>query len=538
MVALYPIQYSKNENLLHNKPVTLVQVINMAGAYGPRKFTPQILYMQIVAPRLKYVAESYQDYTTQYMIDTPMCGAFLEMGLGKTVSTLTAIDQLFFRHFDVGRVLVVAPKLVARDTWPQEIEKWDHLHRLTYSCIVGDEKKRIKALNTKAHIHIINYDNICWLIAQLGGWWPYDMVIFDESSRLKNHASKRFKAIKEVMPFVERCVLLTGTPMGNGYIDLWAQLYLLDQGERLGVNITTYRNNYFIRSYSGWGYTIRGKKYAKAITDAIGDICVSMKQKDYLSLPDRVERTLRIRMPDTLRQQYKQFERERVLEMVEKEDRITAVNAAVLTNKLLQFANGAVYYDVVQGWDEVKEKAIIKRETHEIHDLKIEALTEILESSTGHPVLCAYQFESDKERIKKYLGKYAPVFIDDDKNFVKKWNSGEISFGCAHPASAGHGLNLQAGGHIIVFFGHNWSSELRKQFIARLERKGQTESVIVTDIIIGDTMDERVIARQKEKESDEDFLMDQVRALIAEHGGAKGSRLLQSIPEKPKYDFL
>jgi SNF2 family DNA or RNA helicase len=495
--------------------------------------------MQITAPRYHYVPEHYQEYTTQYIIENLKCGAFLEMGLGKTVSTLTAIDQLFFRHFDLNRVLVVAPKLVARDTWPQEIEKWEHLHRLTYSCLVHkDEKKRIKALNTKAHIHIINYDNLCWLIAQLGGWWPYDMVIFDESSRLKNHASKRFKAIKEVMPFTERVVLLTGTPMGNGYIDLWSQIYLLDKGHRLGVNISTYRNDFFKKAYSGWGYTIRGKKYAKVITDRIADICVSMKQKDYLSLPDRIERSLRVRMPDTLLQQYKQFEKERVLEMVEKEERITAVNAAVLTNKLLQFANGAVYYDVVEGVDELTGKAKIRRETHEIHDLKIEALAEILESANGHSVLCAYQFESDKQRIKKYLSRYAPVFIDDERNFVKNWNAGEIDFGCAHPASAGHGLNLQAGGHIIVFFGHNWSSELRKQFIARLERKGQTESVIVTDIILAGTIDERVIERQKEKESDEDFLLEQVRALIAEHGGSKANRLLASIPDKPKYSFL
>jgi SNF2 family DNA or RNA helicase len=226
------------------------------------------------------------------------------------------------------------------------------------------------------------------------------------------------------------------------------------------------------------------------------------------------------------------------LEMVEKEERITAVNAAVLTNKLLQFANGAVYYDVVEGVDELTGKAKIRRETHEIHDLKIEALAEILESANGHSVLCAYQFESDKQRIKKYLSRYAPVFIDDERNFVKNWNAGEIDFGCAHPASAGHGLNLQAGGHIIVFFGHNWSSELRKQFIARLERKGQTESVIVTDIILAGTIDERVIERQKEKESDEDFLLEQVRALIAEHGGSKANRLLASIPDKPKYSFL
>lgn len=479
--------------------------------------------MQTAPTRYRYVPEQYQDYTTKYIIDNMKCGAFLEMGLGKTVSTLTAIDHLFFKYFDVSCVLVVAPKLVARDTWPQEIDKWEHLHRLTYSVIMGTEPQRVKALNSNVNIQIVNYDNLCWLIAQLGGWWPYDMVVFDESSRLKNHASKRFKAIKEVMPFTERVVLLTGTPMGNGYIDLWSQIYLLDKGERLGLNISSYRNEFFLRGYNGWGYKIRGKKYAKAITDRIADICVSMKQKDYLSLPDRIERTLRVRMPDSLREQYKQFERDRVLEMVEQEERITAVNAAVLTNKLLQFANGAVYYDKQKNY-------------HDIHDLKIEALAEILESANGHSVLCAYQFESDKIRIKQHLKQYKPVFIDQEKDFVRKWNAGEISFGCAHPASAGHGLNLQAGGHIIVFFGHNWSSELRKQFIARLERKGQTESVIVTDIILAGTMDEKVIARQKDKEADEDFLLEQVRALISEHAGARGKRLIESV--KPKWDFL
>lgn len=474
----------------------------------------------IMPDRQIYVPEIYQDYTTKYIIDTPRCGAFLEMGLGKTVSTLTAIDLLYHRYFDVKKVLVLAPKLVARETWPAEIEKWDHLQRLTYSCVTGTEPQRIRALNKDALIYICNYDNLPWLTAALGGWWPFDMVVADESSRLKTHNSKRVKALKEKRPFIDRFVLLTGTPMGNGYLDLWSPMWFLDEGERLGINISTYRNNHFIRSYNGWGYTLRSEKEGERISAAISDICVSMRQKDYLSLPDRVERSYMLHMPDDLKATYKKFERERVMEMVESEDKITAVNAAVLTNKLLQFANGAVY-------DKDKQY-------HVVHDIKIEALAEIMESSTGHPVLVAYQFQSDKERILKALAAYDPVALDTKnenraKETIAKWNRGQIPLMLAHPQSAGLGLNLQAGGHIIVFFGHTWSNELRKQFIARLERKGQHFSVVVTDLVISGTMDERVLRRQKEKESDEAFLMEQVAALIEEYAGttAKGKRLIE-----------
>jgi SNF2 family DNA or RNA helicase len=470
--------------------------------------------------KTKYVAEPYQEYITQYLLDNNFCGEFVEMGLGKTVSTLTAIDQLFFRHFDAHKVLVIAPLLVAQDTWPDEIDKWDHLHRLKYVRVLGDPKQRIAALKQEVHIYLINYDNLAWLVAHMGGYWDFDIVVCDESSRLKSHSSKRFKALREIMPFVERCWLLTGTPMGNGYIDLWSQLYLLDKGKRLGKNISTYRNSYFNKKFMGWGYELKSKKHATAISEAIADICVSMRQKDYLNLPDRLERVLKLKMTPDLKTLYKKFEREKVLELMdllESGEKITAINAAVLTNKLLQFANGAVY-DADKNY-------------HEIHDIKIEALREILESSTGHPVLVAYQFISDKDRILKHLAAFKPEVIGAH-DFTKRWNAGEIPFALAHPASAGHGLNLQAGGHIVVFFGHTWSSELRKQFIARLERKGQQCSVIVTDLVLDETMDLRVLQRQGEKVADEDYLLSQVKALIHEYGGGK------LLNDTPKYDFL
>lgn len=449
---------------------------------------------------MKFIAEPYQQYMHRYQIDNPFCGTFAEMGLGKTVTTLNTISTLI--KYEVSKVLVVAPLLVADSVWTDEIEKWDHLRHLTTSKILGDPQDRMAGMPryTDADIYLINYDNLPWLIKQLSGHrWPFDMVVLDESSRVKNHDSLRFTALTIALPYIKRLVLLSGTPMGNGYHDLWSQLYLLDQGKRLGVNISTYRKQYFERNYSGWGYKLRDPKFKGVIMGKIGDICVSMRQKDYLSLPERIERQHIIHMPPKLARQYEEFKRDRVMEFLETGKQITAFNAGVLYNKLLQFSNGAVY-DTDHDW-------------HEVHKLKLEALHDLVEDAAGSPVLVFYNFKSDRERIEKYCKAFKPVKLRT-KEDIKQWNRGEIRMALVHPASAGHGLNLQAGGHRIIFFGHQWSSELRKQAIARLERKGQTEALILTDMIMKGTMDEQVLKALKYKDDEEVELMIAISAVI------------------------
>lgn len=439
----------------------------------------------------------------RHQLQTPYCGTFMEMGLGKTVVTCNTIVEV--KKYEVDKVLVVAPLMVAENVWSDEIEKWDHLNHLTVSKILGDVETRTLALPryTDADVYTINYDNLPWLIKTLSGKrWPFDMVVLDESSRVKNHESLRFTALTIAQPYIKRMILLSGTPMGNGYHDLWSQLFLLDSGERLGKKITHYRKKYFERNYSGWGYQLRESKFKQHIMNAIGDICVSMRQKDYLHLPERIERKYIIHMPAALEKQYENFKRDRVMEFLEAGKTITAVNAAVLYGKLLQFSNGAIY-------DNEQEKS-----WHEVHKLKLEALHEIVEDAAGSPVLCFYSFKSDYERIMKHCKAFKPIKLET-KEDIKAWNRGEIRLAVCHPASAGHGLNLQAGGHRIVFFGHQWSSELRKQAIARLERKGQQNALILTDLVLRGTMDETVLRALARKDGDEVELMKAISALIS-----------------------
>lgn len=447
---------------------------------------------------------AYQEQAVEHIFSHNKCGLFLDMGLGKTVSTLTAINRLIYEEVEVSKVLVIAPKRVAESVWKQEVTQWPHLQHLKVSVVTGNAMNRRKALQEKADIYTIGRDNVQWLCAQYGGsGLPFDMLVIDESSSFKNHASKRFKALKLV--HFNRVVLLTGTPAPNSLIDLWPQIYLLDKGERLGRTIGAFRSDFFTPGRSNghivYNYSITKGSDAR-IHEAIADICMSMKAKDYLNLPERINNNIKLEMPETLRRSYKAFEREKVLEIFETDAQITSANAAALSNKLLQFANGAVYDS--------------EKDTHEIHNLKLEALEEILESANGKPVLVAYTYKSDADRIEQYLKAYKPKRLETDADILK-WNKGEIQLLMMHPASGGHGLNLQAGGNIIVWFGQTWSLELEQQFNARLDRQGQKQRVIVNKLILNGTMDEDVIAAQERKEKGQNALMEAVKAKIKQY---------------------
>lgn len=452
----------------------------------------------------------YQKACVEHIITHPFCGVFLDMGLGKTVSTLTAINYLMFDYLEINSVLVIAPKRVAESVWQEEAEKWGHLKHLRFSKIIGPQKQRIDAvMNTKADIYIISRDNIAWLCALYGGGkLPFDMVVIDELSSFKSYKSERFKAMRMVRPYLKRLVGLTGTPAPNGLIDLWPQIYLMDRGERLEKTITRYRERYFrpgktngnvVYSYD----LINDSEYL--IHKKIEDICISMKADDYLEMPMRTDNYIKLRMPDALKKQYDSFEKEKVLDLFKSEEsnedsiEINVVNAAALSNKLLQFANGAIY-------DE-------KRNIFPIHDIKLEALKEIIEDANGQSVLVAWTYQFDRDRILEYLKKYKPRELKTNKD-IEDWNAGKIQVMLAHPASAGHGLNLQAGGSIIVWFGQTWSLELYQQFNGRLYRQGQQNHVIINHLILQGTHDEDVIKALKAKDKKQNSLMDSIKAKI------------------------
>lgn len=424
------------------------------------------------------------------------------MGLGKSVSTLTAIDHLMNYEFEIDKVLIIAPKRVASDTWPLEIAKWSHLKHLTYSLILGTERQRKEALLKKTDLYIINRENVVWLVGHYGTAWPYTTVVIDELSSFKSAKSARFKALRSIRPKINRVVGLTGTP--GQLVDLWPQLYLLDQGERLGKTITSYRDKYFsIGRRNGhivFDYKIKADS-EQQIYDKIGDICISMKASDYLTLPGRIERTVPVVLHGKTLSQYYEFEKKQILAMEDTED-ISVVNAAALTNKLLQFANGAVY-DADKQW-------------HEVHNEKMEALEELMEAANGKPVLVFYSYKHDVERIFKHLKKYKPEKLEGSAHILA-WNEGKIPFLLAHPASAGHGLNLQAGGNIIVWFGLPWSLELYQQANARLDRQGQTEVVIIHKLVTTGTMDEDVLAALERKSGGQEALMNAVKARIKKY---------------------
>lgn len=445
---------------------------------------------------------NYQNGAVAHILENDFCGLFLDMGLGKTVSSLTAIKKLIYDEVEINTVLVIAPKRVAESVWSAECDKWEHLKGLRVAKIIGNEKQRKAALREKADVYMLGRDNIVWLCGLYGGsMLPFDMLIIDESSSFKSPKSLRFKALKAAQPSFDRVVLLTGTPAPNGLIDLWSQIFLLDRGERLGKTITFYRDNFFSKSYNGFSYDLQ-QDAEERIHTKIKDVCLSMKAADYLDLPKRIDNFIKIQFPPELKKKYLDFEREKVLELLTASEDITAMSAAGLSNKLLQFANGAVY-DADKVW-------------HAVHDLKLEAAEEVIESANGKPVLIAYTYKSDVERLLERLKKYKPKKLDSDQD-IKDWNEGKIKVLLMHPASGGHGLNLQTGGHIALWFGQTWSLELYMQFNARLDRQGQTESVIINHLIAEGTHDEEVIKSLENKETRQEGLMKAVKAKIEKY---------------------
>jgi len=450
-----------------------------------------------------YTPHPYQDFATEHIINNESAGLFLEMGLGKTVAALTAIDRLINDYFEVSRVLVIAPLRVADETWAAEVEKWDHLKHLRIAKVLGPAAKRIDALRSPADVYIINRENVPWLVGHYGTAWPFDMVVIDELSSFKAPGALRFKALKQVRPLMRRVVGLTGTPAPNSLVDLWPQVYLLDEGQRLGRFVTRFRQEYFSPGRTNGQIVFDYKPHAdseRRIYEKISDICISMKAEDYLQLPARIDRRVNVVLPDKLKTMYDDFERAQVLELMSGD--IDAVNAAALTGKLLQFANGAVYDN--------------DGAAQELHHEKLTALEEILDTANGAPVLVFYAYKHDRARIHRHLKAYTPHELKTSDD-IRAWNEGRISLLLAHPASAGHGLNLQAGGHIVVWFGLTWSLELYQQANARLHRQGQTKPVIVHHLIGKGTIDEDVMAALESKADRQEALMQAVKARIAKY---------------------
>lgn len=453
---------------------------------------------------------AYQRACVDHIIKTPYCGIFLDMGLGKTVSTLTAINYLMFDYLEVNNVLVIAPKRVAETVWQEEAEQWDHLKHLRFSKIIGTQFQRVKALNEKADIYVISRDNIAWLCAFYGGMrLPFDMIVVDELSSFKSYKSQRFKSLKVCQPTFKRFVGLTGTPAPNGLIDLWPQIYLMDRGQRLGKTITNYRSTYFRPGKTNGNVVYSYNLLANSenlIHEKIKDICISMKAEDYIQMPVRTDNFIKLRLPEDLKKKYQEFEREKVLELINTENNesteINVINAAALSNKLLQFANGAMY-------DEHSE-------AHEIHSIKIDALKEIIEDANGKSVLVAWTYRFDRDRLMKALSKYNPRELKTAQD-ISDWNNGNVQVMLAHPASAGHGLNLQAGGSIVVWFGLTWSLELYQQFNARLYRQGQQKHVIINHLVMVDTHDVDVISAIKQKATKQNGLMESIKAKIEKY---------------------
>ena len=451
---------------------------------------------------MKAILHPYQEYSKNFILDHPYCALLLDMGLGKTLSSLSAIDELLHTFEIIENVLVIAPLSVAEKTWTDEIEKWDHLQHLTFSKVLGNPKQREEALFKKADVYLINRENVEWLVNYYQRNWPFKTVIIDELSSFKSSSAKRFKALRKVRPKMERVIGLTGTPSPNSLMDLWAQMYLLDQGERLGKTITQYRNKYFAPAQKN-GHIVYSWQLIpgaeEAIYNKISDICVSMKAKDYLQLPPRTENIIELDLNPTSWKQYKELEREYVLEL-EGTD-VVASNAATLSNKLLQLSNGAVYDENGDG--------------REIHQEKLNALERVIEDAQGQSVLVFYQYQHDLERIQARFKQAKALNVSDGD--IEKWNEGKIPLLLAHPQSAGHGLNLQKGGHIIVWFGLTWSLEFYQQANARLDRQGQTQPVIIHHLVTKGTIDEQVIKALQAKEQGQSALMAAVKAKIEEY---------------------
>ena len=439
---------------------------------------------------------AYQAAAIQWILDRPAAGLFLSMGMGKTPVTLTAIDQLIYDRLEVQRVLVIAPLRVAQDTWAKEVRKWDHLHHLRVVKVLGTLRERQEALQQDADVYAINRENVPWLVDYLGDRWPFDMVVIDELSSFKNHQAKRFKALRKVLGRIRRIVGLTGTPAPNGLTDLWPQIYLLDKGERLGRTVGAYRARYF-RPDRMNGHIVYSYRLQEGAEDAIhaklADLCMSLKKEDYLDLPGQIYENVELTPPAALLKQYKQFERERIMENLDESGDIVALNAASLTGKLLQFANGAIY-DTDGG-------------VHELHGIKLDALEELIEAANGEPVLVFYAYKHDRDRIRQRIDCRELSTSAD----IDAWNRKEIPVAIAHPASLAYGVNLQEGGSIIAWYGLTWSSELYAQANERLNRPGQTKVCRIYHLILKGTMDEAVLEALASKERTQNALLDALR---------------------------
>lgn len=446
---------------------------------------------------MKYSPHDYQRYATNFIINSPISAVLLEMGLGKSVISLSAINELMLDYFDVSRTLVIAPLRVAISTWPEEIKKWEHLKYLSYSVVTGSEKERLDALKKPAHIYIINRENVDWLITKSGFKWFFDMVVIDELSSFKSYQAKRFKSLLKARPKVKRIVGLTGTPSSNGLMDLWAEFRLLDMGERLGRYITHYRQNFFVpdKRNQQMIFSYKPKDGAeKMIYSLISDITISMKSKDFLKMPECIMNEVVVSLSEKEQKLYDSLKKDMVLSVEDEE--IDAINAAALSSKLLQMANGAVYND--------------KKESIVIHDRKLDALEDLIEGANGKPVLVAYWFKHDLERIKE---RFDVREIKTSKD-ITDWNEGKIPIAIIHPASAGHGLNLQLGGSTLIWFSLTWSLELYQQTNARLYRQGQKDTVVIHHIVSKGTIDEDVMRALKAKEKMQDALIDSVKARL------------------------
>lgn len=447
---------------------------------------------------MKFEPHEYQRYAIRRILDQAACGLFLDMGLGKTVITLTAIVELMHERFDVGRVLVIAPLRVAETTWTDEAAKWDHTRHLRIAQVLGSERQRLAALKASADIWVVNRENVEWLVTQCWRDWPFDMVVVDELSAFKSPKARRFRALRKVRPLIKRIVGLTGTPAPNGLLDLWSQLYLLDEGERLGKTVTGYRGRYFEPAERNGHvvYKWRPKPEAEENIHAkIADLCISMSAADWLDLPERINRTVPVRLSPAARGRYQRLERDLLLPF-EGAD-VVADTAAVLSNKLLQMATGAVY-------DE-------NGNAQHVHDAKLDALEDLIEAANGKPVLVFYSYRHGLRRIYDRFPHAQPL---GGPEVVAAWNAGKIPLLLAHPASAGHGLNLQAGGNIIVWFGLTWNLELYEQANARLDRQGQTGRVIVHHLIAEGTIDEDVMRVLSGKAAGQGALLEAVKVRI------------------------
>ena len=450
---------------------------------------------------MKYIPHDYQSFCIDYLLSHPAAGLFLKPGMGKTSTSLTAAERLMYDRFEVSKVLVIAPLRVAEDTWSRESEKWDHLRHLRISKVLGSEKERLAALSVKADVYCINRENVPWLVKHYGLNWPFEAVIVDESSSFRNPSAQRFKALRKVRPLIRYIWELTGTPRPRSLLDLWAQIYLLDRGERLGKTMTEYKNRYFTPGRRN-GYVVyewiprpgaEAEIYAK-----ISDICVSMEAKDYLALPELVTTPRVVPLSPEVRELYEQMEREAVLELPE--DVIDAGSAAAVNGKLLQIAGGAVY-------DE-------DHNVHELHAAKLDVLEDIMEEANGEPVLVAYWYKHERDRI---MARFPQAVQLKDSETIAAWNRGEIPMLLVHPAGAGHGLNLQDGGHIVVWFGPTYDGELNEQLIYSLNRQGPKETTSVIYLVAEGTVDLDAMASLEAKANGQDAMMKAIKARLEKY---------------------